>query len=93
MINNELNNYNFILEALPDLKYKDILKNSEEAIIDAVESRDLITHNDVFAPRDVDIAVYLILERLIYILILKKIGIKSKGVNYIIQFLNQYRII
>lgn len=93
MINNELNNHNFILESLPDQRYKDILENSEEVIIDAVESRDLITHDDVFAPRDVDIAVYLVLERLIHILILKKIGVKPKSIIYIIQFLNQYRII
>lgn len=83
----------FIINTLPDKKYKEILSDLKGSIIEAVDDRDSITHNDVFAPTDTDMAVYLMLERITYSMILKKIGLKKKMLEDIVKHLSILRII
>lgn len=83
----------FIVNTLPDKKYKDILGDLKGSVIEAVSDRDLITHNDVFAPTDTDVAVYLLLERITYSMILKKIGLNKKMLEDIVSHLSLLKII
>lgn len=83
----------FLLDTLPDKSYKEIMFNYKEAVNLAVKDRDFITHDDVFAPSDTDIAVYMVLERLIYIFVMKKIGINKKDREKIVRLISNGRII
>lgn len=83
----------YVLKELPDKKYISIMENYNEKVKDAVHDRDLITHNDVFAPSDSDIAVYLTIKRLIYVMVLRKIGLANSEVKNMISSLNSLKVI
>ncbi len=93
MIIQEIEKYIYILKKIPDKKYISIMENYSEIVKDAVHDRDLITHNDVFAPSDNDIAVYLTIKRLIYVMVLRKIGLSNNKVKIMIDNLNSLRVI
>ena len=93
MIIQEIEKYNHVLRDLPDKKYISIMNNYSEIVKDAVHDRDMITHSDVFAPSDSDIAVYLTIKRLIYAMVLKKIGLSKSEVKNKISYLNSMKVI
>lgn len=93
MIIQEIEKNIYVLKELPDKKYISIMENYNEKVKDAVHDRDLITHNDVFAPSDSDIAVYLTIKRLIYIMVLRKIGLANSEVKNMISSLNSLKVI
>ena len=93
MIIHEIEKYIYILDALPDDKYVSIMKDYHDVVKDAVHDRDLITHSDVFAPSDNDVAVYLVLKRLIYVMVLSKVGLSKNSIKNIIAYLNSSKVI
>lgn len=93
MIIQEIEKYIYVLKELPDKKYILIMDNYNEIVKDAVHDRDLITHNDVFAPSDSDMAVYLTVKRLIYAMVLRKIGLTKSEVKNIVSYLNSMKVI
>ena len=93
MIIQEIEKNIYVLKELPDKKYISIMENYNEKVKDAVHDRDLITHNDVFAPSDSDIAVYLTIKRLIYVMVLRKIGLANSEVKNMISSLNSLKVI
>ena len=93
MIIQEIKKNIYVLNELPDKKYISIMENYNEKVKDAVHDRDLITHSDVFAPTDSDIAVYLTIKRLIYIMVLRKIGLNKTKTLSIVSYLNLKKII
>lgn len=93
MIIQEIEKKIYVLKELPDKKYISIMENYNEKVKDAVHDRDLITHNDVFAPSDSDIAVYLTIKRLIYVMVLRKIGLANSKVKNMISSLNSLKVI
>ena len=85
--------YAYMEDTLSDAKYKQIMFDIEDAVNIAVHDRDLITHSDVFAPTDIDMAVYLLIERITYAMILNKIGMKKKDIKDITKHLSVVGII
>lgn len=93
MIISGVEEFPFIINTLPDKKYQEILSDLKGSVIEAVSDRDSITHNNVFVPTDTDIAVYLLLERITYSMILKKIKLNNKMIEYIVKHLSIVRVI
>lgn len=93
MIINTIKEYEFVIDTLPDQEYKQAMLDYESVVIEAVKDRDLITHNDVFAPNQTDMAVYLVLERLCYAMVFRKIGIGKKKIKQIIHDLSVRKVI
>lgn len=87
-IENVLNDNQYVLDTLGyELKKKIENISIEELAIDGIKTRDDITHDDIVKLKKEDIAVYLLVNRLIYVLIFNYIGIDANQTRKIIEYL------
>ena len=93
MILDGIKMFPFIEDTLLKSEKEIIFGNIESSVIDAVHDRDLITHDDILMPSDADVVIYQIIERIIYAMILKQIGIEKDKIEQTIKNLSVCKII